>query len=688
MPPGYGDHLAHAVLAQNTIGVIVFDADLRVTATNATPQAFPRTPVRVGASAREVFAALEADEALPMLRKVWDAGTPLVGQRPVGARAPDGTRLYLGLAVFRVPPGAGKPVGLLVTVADHTAQVLAESRRDVVHQAAASLGASLDVTTTARQLADLLAPGMADLVAVDLAEAVLAGDEPAADPLTGFTREVRAAVAPEGVWPAALGQVGETLPVPMAYPEVLAMERGATLLVPRLAARRPEELEHARAVIPAGAHSVLAVPLFARGRVLGSVQLWRTVRPEPFDRDDARLVEEVASRAALSVDNARRYTRERTVALALQRSLLPGARADEPGAETFGAYLPTAAAAGVGGDWYDVIPLSSLRLAFVVGDVVGHGLRASATMGRLRTAVQALADMDLSPDELLAHLDDLVLRPAADTDEAQAIAGATCLYAEYDPVTGRCRIASAGHPPPAVVDPHGHARFLDLEAGPPLGIGGLPFEVADHQLAPGSVLVLYSDGLLLGPDHDVAHGMRRLLDQLGRPDFAQRPLDACGHELVDTLVDRPLTDDTTVLLARVRPLPAEQSVQWDLPADPACVARARDLALERLALWGLDELAFTTELVVSELVTNAVRYGGAPITLRLICGDVLVCEVSDPSNTQPRLRRAHTTDEGGRGLFLVAQLTKRWGSRYQQSGKTIWAEQELGPEPARELSDR
>ncbi|HSA53844.1 MAG TPA: ATP-binding SpoIIE family protein phosphatase, partial [Yinghuangia sp.] len=367
------------------------------------------------------------------------------------------------------------------------------------------------------------------------------------------------------------------------------------------------------------------------------------------------------------------------VALSLQRSLLPAATVEEPGAETFGIYLPTVSSAGVGGDWYDVIPLSSLRLAFVVGDVVGHGLRASATMGRLRTAVQTLADMDLAPDELLTHVDDLVLRLGmAPGDEA--VVGATCLYVEYDPVSGVCRMASAGHPPPAFVAPDGRARFADMETGPPLGIGGMPFEVSELRLEPGSVLALYSDGLVEGTDHDIDSGMRRLLDNLRQSNCLTQDLEKVGRDLLnDTAAGSP-DDDTTLLLARVRPLPQVDSAEWELPADPACVGRARELAMERLAAWGLDELAFTAELVVSELVTNAVRYGGGPCTLRLLRGKTLICEVSDPSNTQPRLRRARTTDEGGRGLFLVAQLTARWGSRYQQSGKTIWAELQPIPE--------
>lgn len=684
LPPEWAEHLAAAVFTQESIGLVMFGADLHVIATNTTAELFQRASVRIGDHADAVFAALGLAHAQPLLREALAAEAPIIRQEPFAARTPDGSTRQLRLAIFRIPPRGGQPLGLLLTVNDVTEQAHAASRAAITQEAATAIGASLDVTETAQQLADLLVPRWADLAAVDLAEAVLAGEEPVRDPATGYTPSIRVAVAQAGPsWPANLVPVGQPPLVPPGRPEVMAIERGVTLLEPKVIAEPDMDPDVFRRLVPEGGHSVLAVPLFARGHLLGTVQLWRTERPEPFDEDDARLLEEISSRAALSVDNARRYTRERRVALALQHSLLAGASADTPAAETFGAYLPTASTAGVGGDWYDVIPLSSLRLALVVGDVVGHGLAASGTMGRLRTAVQALADLDLPPDELLTHIDDLILRFPGEPGNAPGIAGATCLYAEYDPVSGHCRMASAGHPPPAVIDPDGHARYIDLEPGPPLGVGGMPFEPTDIALAPGSILMLYSDGLVSGPDRDLDNGMRRLLDQVERLDLTHLDLHKVGRDLLDAVADAPRDDDTTLLLARVHPLPDQDSAAWEFAADPACVAQARDLALRQLTAWGLDELAFTTELIVSELVTNAIRYGGdGPVTLRLIRGNVLVCEVSDPANTQPRLRRARTTDEGGRGLFLVAQLTQRWGSRYQQSGKTIWAEQSLSGEPA------
>jgi len=667
--------------------VVAVDPDLRVIATSSTGAGPLCVPLDTG----DHLPAVLTDCGLPHVARALEreAAPADPGSRAwQRIRVPhdvDGDPRHLTFGVLGVDEASGRVLGVLLTVTDTTATVRAEARSEVTHEAARIIGTSLDVAETARQLADLLAPRLADLAAVHLAEAILTGDEPTFYSRSGYTREVRAAVAQAGdAWPSVLIQVGERAPVPPDVADVRAMQDGATLLIPHLG---PDA--GTADIVPDGAHSLLAVPLFARGQVLGSVQLWRTDQPEPFDEEDARLVEEIASRAALSVDNARRYTRERKVVLALQRSLLPEAGPDEPAAETFGLYLPTSSPADVGGDWYDKIPLSSMRLALVVGEVAGHGLQATATMGRVRTAVQALADMDLPPEELLAHVDDLVQRfPMPPTEDAESRPGVTCLYVEYDPVDRRCRMASAGHPPPAIVTPDGHARFVDLEIGLPLGVDGMPFATMEIVLEAGSVLVLYSDGLISGAEHGQGAGSADLIARLESLDAVNGNLESIGRELVDTAGGRSPEDDTTLLLARVRALPDEDSVLWELPCDPAYVGPAREMTIAQLDTWNLEHLAFTTELIVSELVTNAVRYGGhGPITLRLIRGrDVLICEVSDPSNTQPRLRRALATDEGGRGLFLVAQLTERWGSRYQQYGKTIWTEQPIaGGPPAWDL---
>jgi serine phosphatase RsbU (regulator of sigma subunit) len=405
--------------------------------------------------------------------------------------------------------------------------------------------------------------------------------------------------------------------------------------------------------------------------------------PEDYAYDDAVFAEEVVSRAAVCIDNARRFARERSTALALQRSLLPGGLLrGQAAVEVAHRYLPSRSVAGIGGDWFDVIPLSGSRVGLVVGDVVGHGIRSSATMGRLRAAVRTLADVDLPPDELLTHLDDLVTHLAADvtdgTDDEVAELGATCLYAVYDPVSRHLALATAGHPPPAVVLPGGGAELIPMTAGPPLGVGALPFEAAELELPEGAVVAFYTDGLVENRERDVDRGIEEMCRTLSAPADS---LETLSDNVLKAVMPEQPSDDVALLLVRTRALGADRVATWDVPPDPAEVAHFRQAATEQLTAWGLDEAAFVTELVVSELVTNAIRYGEPPIQLRLIRDRALICEVFDGSSTSPHLRRAHAYDEGGRGLLLVAQLTQRWGSRQTGSGKTIWCEQPLPEDP-------
>ena len=335
----------------------------------------------------------------------------------------------------------------------------------------------------------------------------------------------------------------------------------------------------------------------------------------------------------------------------------------------------------MGGDWYDVIPLSGTRVGLVVGDVVGHGMLSAATMGRLRTAARSFAELDFPPDEVLTHLDNLVVRLDREeshegSGDGSGIIGATCLYAIYDPTSQRCAMARAGHPPPALVHPDGTVSFPDLPAGPPLGLGGLPFETAEIELPEGSQLVLYTDGLIedrhlrrrrgprpaaRGPGPPGAHPRGHLPGGPGRP-------------------WRPPTPATTSPCSSPAPTPSTPtgSPPGSCPPTRPLVREIRAAADRQLADWGLDEVAFAAELLLSELVTNAIRHGAGPIRVRLLHGRTLICEVSDTSSTAPHLRRAATTDEGGRGLFLVAQLAQGWGTRYTPDGKVIWAECALG----------
>ncbi|MFF4252588.1 SpoIIE family protein phosphatase [Streptomyces sp. NPDC001663] len=560
--------------------------------------------------------------------------------------------------------------------------VLARRRLELLHDAGVRIGTTLDVTRTAEELAEVAVPRFADFAAVDLPDAVLRGEEP--ETLGGGTALRRVAMRAVRKQPANLYDVGDTIEYVPSTPQARSLEITQSVMEPVLAeaggwlAQDPERMER---VLAAGVHSLITVPLRARGTTLGVVSFYRSERPAAFEDDDLSLAQELVGRAAICIDNARRYTREHNTALALQRSLLPKGRPEQSAVEAAYRYLP--AQAGVGGDWFDVIPLSGARVALVVGDVVGHGLHAAATMGRLRTAVHNFCSLDLPPDDLLTHLDDLVGRldrgegwAVESTQADSGIVGATCLYAVYDPVSRRCTLTRAGHPLPAVVAPDGTVEFVDLPSGPPLGLGGVPFETVELELAEGSQLVLYTDGLVEDRLRDIDSGLDRLRTVLAVP--GRPPEDTCEAVLDALLPSRP-SDDVALLVARTHVLGPERVAQWDLPSDPAVVSRARTAVTGQLSAWGLDDLAFTTELVASELVTNAIRHATGPVQLRLLRDRALICEVSDGSSTSPRLRRARTEDEGGRGLFLVAQLTERWGTRYTPYGKVIWTEQPLPP---------
>jgi serine phosphatase RsbU (regulator of sigma subunit)/PAS domain-containing protein/anti-sigma regulatory factor (Ser/Thr protein kinase) len=548
---------------------------------------------------------------------------------------------------------------------------VARERLRLLYEAGVRIGTTLDVVRTAEELAEVAVPRFADVATVDLQDPVLEGDEPVRQ-----SAELRRAAVHGvgGAWP--LFPVGELTRSVPSSPVAVGVERRHAVLDADLTAShgwRAQDPERARRILDRGLHSLITVPLQARGVVLGVVNFWRAEQ-DAFEEEDLAFAEELAARAAVAIDNARRYTREHALAVTLQRSLLPRSLPDQSAVEVAHRYLP--ARAGVGGDWFDVIPLPGARVALVVGDVVGHGLHAAATMGRLRTAVRTLSSLDLSPDELIRHLDELVTRVDSDGDDSEGITGATCLYAIYDPVAGLCSLARSGHPGPALVHPDGTVQQLEGPVSPPLGLGGgLPFEAAEFTLAEGSQLVLYTDGLIEDRNRDIDTGLKMLHDALTGP--GRTPEETCQAVLDALLPARP-SDDIAVLVARSRLLDPSQVAHWEVPGDPAAVAGIRADVARRLEEWGLEELAFSTELVISELVTNAIRYGTGPRRLRILRdGTSLICEVADGSSTSPHLRRAADTDEGGRGLFLVAQFTQRWGTRYMPRGKVIWTEQSL-----------
>ncbi|MFF3851372.1 SpoIIE family protein phosphatase [Streptomyces sp. NPDC002328] len=582
----------------------------------------------------------------------------------------DGTATDTDGARARPPDSPPPARGLVLVGEPHVGTVALAARRrlELLSEVSTRIGTTLDVRRTAEELAETAVPGLADFVTVDLPEAVLRGEE-SADAAGDLRRTVVHGIR-DGL---PFRPVGKRVDYGPTTPQLRCLADGQAVLEPDLKtasgwlAQDPELTEQLLSHI----HSLIAVPLIARGVVLGVAGFYRGRNAAPFTDDDRRLVQELAVRAALSIDNARRYTRERTMVLALQRSLLPHGLPDQAAVEVAHRYLP--AESDVGGDWYDVVPLSGTRVGLFVGDVVGHGMLSAATMGRLRTAARSFAELDFPPDDVLAHLDNLVGRLDREdpVSDGGGIIGATCLYAIYDPTSQQCTMARAGHPPPAVVHPGGAVSFPELPAGPPLGLGGLPFEAAEIHLPEDSRLVLYTDGLIEDRQRDVDVVLDQLRGVLAQ---AERTPDETCQAVLDTVAPAHPSDDIALLVARTHALDPDRIATWDLPADPALVSEVRADAVRKLADWGLDETAFAAELMLSELVTNAIRHGAGPIRVRLIHDRTLICEVSDASNTAPHLRRAAGTDEGGRGLFLVAQLSRSWGTRYLPQGKVIWAE--------------
>ncbi|MEU4130027.1 SpoIIE family protein phosphatase [Streptomyces wuyuanensis] len=539
----------------------------------------------------------------------------------------------------------------------------------------AGIGTTLDLERTAQELTDAAVPRLADAAAVDLCETPRHSRPTGPLPL----RRTAYRSHPPGTPPSG-GEEPVTHPAHSPLTQCLTTGRSAVYRMddPSLAQWRATDPEAAR-LDQAGTHTLMAVPMVTAGSTLGVALFTRHRNPQPFTPDDLQLAEQLTHRAATGIHNARRFTRERTTTMTLQRSLLPHTLPDQPALDIATRYLPAGTEAGIGGDWFDVIPLSGARVALVVGDVVGHGIRASATMGRLRTAVRTLADVDLPPDELLTRLDDLVLHLSTDesstsTDITTGI-GTTCLYAIYDPISRELTHARAGHPPPAAATPDGDVYFLDTPAGPPLGLGGLPFETTTTTLDEGTLLAFYTNGLLNPRETDIDQTLDTLFTALAHPSSG---LETTCDRILTTLLTHPPTDDIALLVARTKSLQPQHVATWTLPHDPAVVTEARHRTTEQLAGWGLVDAVFITELIVSELVTNAIRYGKPPIQLRLIHTDTtLTTEVTDYSSTSPHLRHAHTYDENGRGLYLIAQLTQRWGTRHTPTSKTIWTEQTL-----------
>ncbi|PIM70366.1 PAS sensor protein [Streptomyces sp. JV178] len=687
---------SQAIFGQSPFGFLLIDTDLRVRRANQRFASIYGGHVddHRGRGVHDYLRSPEAERVEATLRRVLETGDSITDMHISGFVPGSEERRHWSVNLYRVHSGTGRPIGIAwlgidVTARRAAAREAAAARRNLalLNEAGSRIGNSLDLETTARELLDVVVPNFCDLAAVDLYQGLLVGDETPPG-LADGSAELRRVAFASAVSDAPF--VGGPAPVRVGAVHHYPFNSPCA---DALRTARPQQVPEEGNLI----QTTLAVPMVAHDTVVGLVQFSRTKGSEPFGERDRALAVELAARAAVCIDNARLYRREHERALILQRSLLPPGDPEASGLDIACRYLPGNAATEVGGDWFDVIELPGHRTALVVGDVMGRGLRAAVAMGELRTAVRTLALLDLEPAEVLSALDEIARglgnpggvqsasRTAAsrprDKDLSEVYL-ATCVYAVYDSVTRRCTFANAGHLPPVLVEPGESALMLDVPPGMPLGVGGEPFEEVEVELPEGALLALYTDGLVESRDHPLDEGLQAFVGALtdpaqppaaGRSDGPRSLEDVCDHVL-NTLDTHHGEDDIALLMARVQGLPSDSVGDWTLPREPRSVGRAREYARGQLLSWDLEPLVDTAELLVSELVTNALRYGEGEIRLRLLLDRTLVCEVWDAGLVQPRRRRARDTDEGGRGLQLVGLLSAAWGSRRTPRGKTVWFE--------------
>ncbi|MFD6225913.1 SpoIIE family protein phosphatase [Streptomyces sp. NPDC060232] len=678
--------LLDALFGRSPVGLHLLDAELRVVRVNAA------TPRMRGVRMEDVVGRPFEEVCLPLLvdgpavaslvRGVLDSGRSVVGHVVQVHRQAEASRgQFHEVSVFRLQAPSGEVLGVALIVVDVSERERGRARAAVLNAVREQVGRSLDVMVTCQELVDTLVPSYADIAVVEVVDAVVRGEEPHPSPLAPDVPLRRAAfrsnVDTGGEKPQAhpLGDV-RSLPFPTPYTQALSDLRPRVVALdgdlPWLAAD-PNRKE---AIRESGAHTLITAPLAVRGAVLGLISLYRTRQPVPYDESDADLVLQLADHTALCVDNARRYSREHTIAATVQRHLLPRRPLSRTALETEHLLVP----AGGVGQWYDTIALSGARTALVVGTVAGSGLHTATLMGQLRTVIRSLSTFDLQPDELLARLQGTVAFLAAEraglppTDPLHdQVLAAACAYAVHDPLNRTLTVAGAGSPALTLVLPDGSAWSQELSSGSPLGMPDrTPFAASRFEVPDDSLVILSTHPV---PALEVV-GRSPSADLLTA--HADRSLADLRDDVLYALPAESRAAPAAVLFARTRAFPAESVATWQLHAAPKAAATARHHVRRQLTAWNVDEeTAFHTELIVSELVTNAVRYGKPPLELRLINDRTLACELRDAGVAAPHLRHAGPTDEGGRGLFIVGELADDWGVRYSDNGKTIWTEQTL-----------
>ncbi|WNI17488.1 ATP-binding SpoIIE family protein phosphatase [Actinacidiphila sp. ITFR-21] len=580
-------------------------------------------------------------------------------------------------------PGDEDSVGMRIPMPVQTGPEA--DRLRYVGAATRRIARGLDLDEILLGLCRSAVPAFADAILVYLRDPLPVGDEQPSGPLRLRLRRADGGLdgpseedAPVGAVPVlpalepSYGSepVGVLLDGPLA--EVLRGVRPVFTESLRAADALAELLGNPDSPLPTGRRALVA-PLRGRRRVIGAAVLLRRVDRPPFEADDLLVAAQLATHTALGVDKAVLYGREAYIADALQREMLPDSLPQPTGVQLASRYLPAAESARVGGDWYDAIPLPGSRVALVVGDVMGHSMTSAAIMGQLRTTVQTLAGLDLAPQEVLYHLDEQAQRLGQDRM-------ATCVYAVYDPIAHRLVVANAGHPPPVLLHADGHAEVLRVPPGAPIGVGGVPFEAVELPAPAGATLLLYTDGLVESRSRDVWGGIELLRERLrdAASVVSPPPLEPLCDEVLEILGPGDRDDDIALLAARFDGIAPSDVAYWFLEPQAQTAGRARRLVRQALRRWSLDEQLDAAELLVSEIVTNAVRYAERPITLRLLRTDVLRCEVGDDAPLLPRMRHAAPEEEGGRGLYLVNRMAQRWGATRLGAGKVVWFELPLG----------
>ncbi|RPF29597.1 PAS domain S-box-containing protein [Streptomyces sp. Ag109_G2-6] len=546
--------LSLRLVDQSPIGLAVLDADLRYVLVNPALERINGVPSErhLGQRIGDILPFVDAPAVEARMREVMESGVPVLDNFTTGTISEDeGERAWL-LSIYRLEDQSSRVIGVAVSVVDVTEQhrvavsaAHARRRLSLIADASVRIGTTLDLDITARELADVAVPEIADIAAVDVLDTVLTGGRPG-DGADDRTVRFRALAVKAGYRTPAEDAADPVGDVALYRTDRLVARCARTarpVLVPHVTAedlpRIARDEEAARQLAEAGVHSYLAVPLIARSQVLGTLDLKRARNPVPFGQDDVLLAAELAAHAAVSIDNARWYQRQRHAALALQRHLLPQHPPDAPGLDIAYRYQPAGAADETGGDWFDVIPLTGDRTALVVGDVMGSGINAAATMGQLRATARALGRLGLDPATVLTHLD------AATADLGEAMA--TCVYAVYDPHSRLCHIATAGHLPPVHLRSGRQPRLVQLTTAVPLGVGGVPFHTTAFTLDQGDELVLYTDGLVETRDQDIDTRLLTLTDLLAGP---HRPIEETCDLLLSALRRPDTHDDVVLLIAR------------------------------------------------------------------------------------------------------------------------------------------